>query len=419
MKSRWTKRRIGDLCEVTSSRRTYAKDHVTKGIPFYRSKEVIERYNGRQVFTTDLFITEAWYNEIKTNFGVPLVGDVLLTSRGSLGVPYVVRDTKPFYFADGNLTWFRKLKGLDSTFLFYWFLSPGGTAELKKCTIGSSQQAYTIVLLKEMSIRLPSLPTQRKTASILSAYDDLMENNTRRISVLEAMVQAIYREWFVEFRFPGHESATLVNSPLGKIPAGWKPSHLGDLAEEVRRGVDPSQVDPDTPYFGLEHLPRKSITLCEWGHARDVQSTKRAFRKGDILFGKIRPYFHKVGVAPVDGICSSDAIVISPKSESAFGPVLCCVSSEVFVNHATQTSQGTKMPRANWDVLVKYASPIPQGQLLEDFNGTISNIVGSLRLLMLKNRNLRKTRDLLLPNLISGQLDVEDLDIDTGEAGTE
>src|SRR2546430_1339286 len=150
----WSKRRLADLCEVTSSRRTYAKDHVKQGVPFYRSKEIIERYNGQQRFNTELFISEDWYSEIKTKFGVPAVGDVLLTSRGTLGTPFVVMDEQPFYFADGNLTWFRKLNGLHSKFLYYWFISPPGKAELRKCTIGSSQQAYTIVLLKEMELVL-------------------------------------------------------------------------------------------------------------------------------------------------------------------------------------------------------------------------------------------------------------------------
>jgi len=315
-------------------------------------------------------------------------------------------------------------KGIDKLnkrFLFFFAKTDHFKQYILANARGAANQArMSIERLRQMPLSLPPLTTQRKIAGILSAYDDLIENNARRIAILEAMAQAIYREWFVEFRFPGHEKVKLVDSALGKIPEGWKPTRLGDLAGEVRRGVNPSEVDPETPYFGLEHLPRKSITLCDWGYARDVQSTKLRFHKGEILFGKIRPYFHKVGVAPVDGVCSSDAIVISPKTEGLFGPVLFCVSSEDFVSHATQTSQGTKMPRANWDVLVKYALPTPlQGQLLNEFNASIRDIVDTLRLLMLKNRNLRKTRDLLLPKLISGQLDVEDLDIETDEAITE
>lgn len=304
---------------------------------------------------------------------------------------------------------------LDANYLHYYLCSAFFERQIEAYIIGSHQPNFGSSHIKRMKIVVPPVLVQRKIGSILSAYDDLIENNTRRIAILESMAKAIYREWFVEFRFPGHENVKLVDSPLGKIPAGWKPTRLGDLAKEVRRGVNPSQVDPETPYFGLEHLPRKSITLGDWGQAKDVQSTKLSFNQGEILFGKIRPYFHKVGVAPVDGVCSSDAIVISPMTDESFGLVLCCVSSEDFVSHATQTSQGTKMPRANWNVLVKYALPTPNARLLERFNTSIRAIVSTLRVLMLKNRNLRKTRDLLLPKLISGQLDVEDLDIEIGE----
>jgi type I restriction enzyme S subunit len=352
-----------------------------------------------------------------------LNGDVLvaMTGAGSVGKFGRMRTIDRPYLVNQRVGIIRTQRDkADPDFIYHVLSIDEYETILYGYGLGAGQPNVSPAQIESLTIPFPSLPTQRKIAGILSAYDDLIENNTRRIAILEAMAQAIYRDWFVEFRFPGHEKVKLVDSPLGKIPEGWKPTRLGDLAGEVRRGVNPSEVDPETPYFGLEHLPRKSITLCDWGSARDVQSTKLRFHKGEILFGKIRPYFHKVGVAPVDGLCSSDAIVISPKTEGLFGPVLFCVSSEDFVSHATQTSQGTKMPRANWDVLVKYALPTPpQGQLLNEFNASIRDIVDTLRLLMLKNRNLRKTRDLLLPKLISGQLDVEDLDIETGEAITE
>ena len=210
------------------------------------------------------------------------------------------------------------------------------------------------------------------------------------------MAQTIYREWFINFRFPCHEKVRMVNSEFGPIPEGWEVNSLGDVAKEVRRSVRPERVDPDTPYIGLGHLPRKSIALSEWDRADEVNSTKLAFNKGEILFGKIRPYFHKVGVAPIEGVCSSDTIVIVPRASRFFAMTLCCVSSDDFVAHATQTSKGTKMPRADWDVLVKYPVMLPPEQLLNQFNELISDIVGLIHNLIFRNRNLRRTRDLLL-----------------------
>ncbi|HUC13083.1 MAG TPA: hypothetical protein VMS00_01400 [Acidimicrobiales bacterium] len=107
------------------------------------------------------------------------------------------------------------------------------------------------------------------------------------------------------------------------------------------------------PAVGLEHIPRRQLTLSDWGEAGELQSRKTRFRSGDILFGKIRPYFHKVSVAPLDGICSTDAIVIRPR-EPYWGLVVMTVSSNGFVAHAAQTATGTKMPRADWKVIGGY-----------------------------------------------------------------
>ena len=303
----------------------------------------------------------------------------------------------------------------------FWVLqylhSSGHMMQYNTQHTGVSRFQFTIFAESE-PLMCPPLPNQHKIATILCAYDDLIENNTRRIKILEEMAQAIYREWFVHFRFPGHEKAKMIDSQQGRVPEGWLAAKLGDVAEEVRRSVHPSRVDPDTPYFGLEHLPRKSIALSEWGVAGKLQSTKLAFEKGEILFGKIRPYFHKVGVAPVRGICSSDTIVIRPKEPQFFGFVLACVSSEAFVDHAAKTSQGTKMPRANWEVLVKYPLLIPPVPLLLPFNEQMRQSVDLMHNLIFCNRNLRQTRDLLLPRLISGEVDVSELEIDEGNAVT-
>ena len=262
--------------------------------------------------------------------------------------------------------------------------------------------------------KLPPLPTQRKIAAVLNTYDDLIENNTRRIKILEEMASAIYREWFVEFRFPGHEGVEMVESELGLIPQGWEVGELGDLAESVRRNIKPSDINQETPYFGLEHLPRKSIALSNWDAVDSINSAKLAFKKGEILFGKIRPYFHKVGVAPLDGICSSDAIVIRPKRNECFATTLSCVSSEHFIEYATMTSQGTKMPRADWKVLVKYPVVIPPEQIIQRFSSFVRDVVDKIQNLIFRNKNLRQTRDHLLPKLISGEVDVSELDIEVG-----
>lgn len=309
--------------------------------------------------------------------------------------PFFVIDTA-FYLkpaADFDLRWaYYQLKNFD----------------INKIDSGAAIPSTSREAFYQIPVHVPPLETQRRITSILSAYDDLIENNTRRITILEEMARRIYEEWFVRFRFPGHEDVRMVESELGLVPEGWLFRPLGTVVEELRDAIDPGAVVADMPYVGLEHLPRRSIALAEWGKAEDVQSTKLRFRERDILFGKIRPYFHKVAVAPISGVASSDAIVIRPKAED-FGLVLAVVSSDAFVAHATQTSNGTKMPRANWSVLKRYPVPTPPGELRIQFEDLMENVVSAVGNHVLRNRNLRTTRDLLLPKLISGELDVSAL----------
>ncbi len=400
----WPKAQMDSLCEITSSKRIFAADYVSEGVPFYRGKEITEKYKGNLDVSTELFITEEKFSEIERKFGAPRPGDLLLTSVGTLGSVYVVKSGDRFYFKDGNLTWFRNLKGLDSRFLFYWLASPLGKAELQKCTIGSSQSAFTIVLLKGMEIEVPPLPVQRRIAGLLSAYDELMENSQRRIRILEAMARALYREWFVHFRFPGHEKLPRVASPLGDIPKGWEVKKLGELAEDMRRNIPKGKLDEPQPYVGLEHIPRRSLALDAWETTTELGSNKLVFKKGEILFGKIRPYFHKVSVAPFDGLCSADTIVVRARRPEHYAFVVACVSSDEFIAHATATSNGSKMPRANWGVLEEYGIVIPKGKVAAQFSTLVADTISQQQALIFKIQNLRRTRDLLLPRLLSGNV---------------
>jgi len=316
-----------------------------------------------------------------------------------------------FWASDNTIVVKPKLSG--STRFFAYLLT---AMDLHRHAGGAAQPLVTQSTLKAVITLVPDAATQNRIASILSAYDDLIENNTRRIAILEEMARRLYEEWFVRFRFPGHEGVRMVESELGLVPQGWSFTALGDLVDDMRDTVNPDAVAPDTPYVGLEHIPRRSIALADWGQATDVTSTKLRFREGDILFGKIRPYFHKVAVAPVAGVASSDAIVIRAKFSKDFGLGLAVVSSDAFVAHATQTSNGTKMPRANWGVLRQYPVPTPPDELQARFSDFMGKVVATVSNYVLRNRNLRTTRDLLLPKLISGELDVSTLPEPQAEA---
>jgi restriction endonuclease S subunit len=198
------------------------------------------------------------------------------------------------------------------------------------------------------------------------------------------------------------------DSELGEIPKGWEVGTLGDVAEHPRRGVQPRIIKPDTPYIALEHMPKRCIALSDWGVADGLGSNKFEFRKGEILFGKLRPYFHKVGVAPVDGVCSTDIVVVAPRLPHWFAFLLGVVSSDEFVEYTNAGSTGTKMPRTSWAEMARYDIALPPQAVAQAFTERVRPVVDRIISAIHGSRTLAALRDALLPKLISGELRVKD-----------
>jgi type I restriction enzyme S subunit len=298
-------------------------------------------------------------------------------------------------------------KQVDQNFLYYLFNSKPVRQQIRGSASGTKIRHTAPSRIADVKVSVPPLSVQRRIAGILSAYDELMENSQRRIRILEAMARALYSEWFVHFRFPGNEKLPRVASPLGDIPQGWEVKKLGEIAEDMRRNVPKGKLDEPKPYVGLEHIPRRSLALDAWATATELGSNKLAFKKGEVLFGKIRPYFHKVSVAPFDGLCSADTIVIRSRRPEHYACVVACASSDAFVAEASATANGAKMPRANWDVLEKYQVMIPKGKVAERFSALFADIIAQQQALIFQIQNLHRTRDLLLPRLLSGHVNLE------------
>ena len=167
---------LGDLCKISSSKRIFAREYTDSGIPFFRGKEIIELYNNKEV-STELFISNEKYISIKEKYGVPNEGDILLSSVGTLGVPYLVNDEK-FYFKDGNLTWFKDFDSkLNNKFLYWWLQSPMAKYQINNKCIGSTQKALPIKTLEKFEIDIPSLKEQNQIVSILENISNKIKLN--------------------------------------------------------------------------------------------------------------------------------------------------------------------------------------------------------------------------------------------------
>ena len=294
-------------------------------------------------------------------------------------------------------------ESVDAPYLYYFLKGHTGQELLKSKAGGTSQPKLALYRLAEIEFPKPSFQAQRRIARVLSAYDDLIENNRRRVALLEEAARLLYREWFVHLRFPGHDHVKVTDG----LPAGWEQRTLGGVVEVVKDTIRPSHFVDDDIHIGLEHIPRRSFTLADWESAEELASSKTRFQEGDILFCKIRPYFHKVGFTLRAGLASSDALAWRVKDTEDWPLVVCATSSDHFVAVASKTvREGSKMPRADWKVLQQYSIPKPPSGLLGIFNDTVVPITAQCKALALQNRALVQARDLLLPRLMNGEIAV-------------
>ena len=303
-------------------------------------------------------------------------------------------------------------QNIDPDFLYYSL----SIRREQLLSLGSSSGVRTPILNKSafsnLELLIPSLTTQEKIASVLSAYDDLIENNEQRIKILEEMAQSIYREWFVNYRFPGHENVRMVDSELGEIPEGWEVVPLNQLVKQVKIATKAGPHLSDKRYVPIDLIPRQSLTLTDYENWQNAKSSLFLFEKGDILFGAMRPYFHKVSVASFDGVTRSTCFVLRPADELLSSYVTLLLFQPETVDYASARTRGTTIPYAVWQSSLDSMMVIrPNVTCLNQFKVTITPILEKMQSYLPIMENLRQTRDLLLPKLISGELDVEELNM--------
>ncbi len=394
---RWEKVKLGDCCEITSSKRIFYSEYAAFGIPFYRSKEIIERSQGKSI-SEPLYITNQRYDEIKCKFGTPVAGDMLLTSVGTIGIPYIVNATDKFYFKDGNLTWFRRFTNkLYPQYLFYWITSKEGVGVLNNVTIGSSQKALTISALKNIEVTLPPIETQRRIADILSAYDDLIENNRKQIKLLEEAAQRLYKEWFVDLRFPGHEHTRIVDG----IPEGWKKEPLSAIAD-VTMGQSPksefyNHIGEGLPFhqgvgtYGTRFVKNETYTT----------SYTRIAEAGSILFS-VRAPVGRLNLTENRIAIGRGIAALNHKSR--FQSFLFYMLKERFFKD-NLVGNGSIFASISKDELLKQQFMIPLKDIMEQYDEAARNIDDKISGASKQIELLIYARDCLLPKLMSGEVE--------------
>jgi type I restriction enzyme S subunit len=427
----WRETTIGGLCDEgvlhtqtgPFGSQLHSYDYVPKGVPVIPTEGI-----GRRHLLTDGIpeVTEATAARLARHR--LMVGDILFARRGvqATGLTALVTQKQDGWLCGTGAILLRvKGKGIDPAFLSFLLSAEESVLWLKQHAVGAVMPNLNEGIIRSLPVRLPPIVKQYEIAAVLGALDDMIELNRRMNATLEAMARALFQSWFVDFdpvrakldgrSPPGIDFATLAlfpavfrDSALGRIPLGWSVGRIDDIGANPRNGVQPDEIAPNTPYIASDHMPRHCISLGDWDQAAEVASGKSTFVKGDILFGKLRPYFHKVGVAPLDGVCSTDILVLRPKSPEWFGFLLGHLSSDELIKFTDLASTGTKMPRTNWGDIGSFKVALPDKPIAEAFTRLTQPLLDRIDSNLHESRTLAALRDNLLPKLLSGELSVTD-----------
>lgn len=381
-------------------------EYVKSGIPFVMASNIRD---GRLLLDACEHLPKSRADSLRIGFA--LSGDVLLTHKGTVGEVALVPDVPDYLMLTPQVTYYRTEESkLSNRYLAFAFRSTYFKDQLGSISAQSTRPYVGITAQRQLKIQYRELPEQRRIASILSAYDDLIENNTRRIAILEEMARCIYEEWFVRFRFPGHEGVRMVESELGLVPAGW----------EIVAATQAMEINPTTkvPKVGLKpFLPMSCLSdgsMLIGGPGEREGNSGSKFRNGDTLFARITPCLENgktgfVQFLPDDeatAFGSTEFIILRSRTLTPEFVYL-LARSEPFRENAIKSMSGASgRQRVREACFDSFLLAQPNRDTLSKFESMVRPMFKLVQTLALKNINLRTTRDLLLPKLISGELDV-------------
>lgn len=395
----WNKAKLGEIASITSSKRIYANEYKTEGIPFYRGKEIIEKYYGHEV-STELFISRERYEEIKHKFDVPRQGDILLTSVGTLGIPWFV-DEEEFYFKDGNLTWIRCNEEIVSDFLYLWLNSPEAKKQINSMCIGSTQKALTIEIIKKFDVSLPPLDVQKAICSMVNPISDKINVNNAINRNLQEQALTIYHKMFVETR---NDERTICRTDkffditIGKTPPRKEKEWF-------------SENPKDCVWISISDMGSCGIFVTDSSEyltqaAVDKHNVKVVPDNTVILSFKLT--VGRIAITVGEATTNEAIAHFNTNKENIVEYLYCYLKSFDFDSLGSTSSIGTAV---NSKTIKAMEFVVPGEDELQEFCDIVRPMFEQIKKNQFANQNLVSMRDGLIPKLMSGELDVSGLEI--------
>jgi type I restriction enzyme S subunit len=423
--SGWPTKRLGDVCtQVTVGHVGKMSDqYIETGVPFLRSQDIRPGF----IDTSNLkFISKEFHGRLRKSRLSP--GDVAIVRTGYPGTAAVVPETLP----DANcsdLVIARPGPALQARFLAYTLNSPWGRSQIGGRLVGAAQQHFNVRVAQALEIPFPPIETQHRIASILGAYDDLIEVNRRRVTVLEEMARGLFEEWFVRFRFPGHEAVSILDTPDGPMPEGWKQVTVSEAFELLRgRSYRSAELADEggMPFVNLKCMDRDGGFRVS-GLKRFTGDFKpnHAVVRGDIVLAvtdmtQERRIIGRAARIPLldepEAVISMDLVKVQPREGIDRSFLYCWLRYSDFGIRAAQHANGANVLHLSPKAIVDLPFVLPPSNSQVGFGRTVESLFAQTEVLAVAERRLSASRDLLLPRLISGQLSVAEAERQLEEA---
>jgi type I restriction enzyme S subunit len=383
------------------------RDYVEDGVPIIRGSNLPDdRCFDDSEF---VFVREEKADQLLANNAHP--GDLVFTQRGTLGqvglIPVGSRFSR-YLISQSQMKLSVNPAKADAKFVYYYFRHPDTVQNIKNHAITSGVPHINLGLLREFEMPLPPMNAQRKIVSTLSAYDDLIENNRRRMALLEQAAHHLYEEWFVRLRFPGHQGAQTSNG----VPNGWERKPLSELCERIDYGYTASaeQEEIGPKFLRITDIVPDVIDWSAVPHCLIDDERLERFRlvEGDIVIARTGTvgYAKRLHKRHPDAVFASYLVRLRLKPEVDNIMVGVFVESDAYKGYVQSRVGGAAQPNANARVLAGAEMLVPPPRMQHDFHGFVEPLVDEREVLQLQNQKLRAARDLLLPRLMSGEIAV-------------
>ena len=398
---RWENKKLSDCCISIADGDHQPPPKADSGIPFVTIANISA--TNQFDFSNTMFVPQEYYNRLDSKRKAQK-DDILYSVVGSFGIPVYMRETIPFVF-QRHIAILRPNESILPKFLYYTMLSRDFYMMADAAALGAAQRTISLTALRNMKIAVPLMDIQKKIADILSAYDDLIENNQKQIKLLEEAAQRLYKEWFVDLRFPGHENVKITDG----VPEGWHVVKLSDVAD-----VNKTSISKQYPYDYVDYVDLGSVskgrieTITRFSIQETPGRAKRVASDGDIIWGMVRPNLKSYALVfhPAATSVFSTGFAVLSAQKVPFSFLYCYVTQDDFVGYLVNCTNGAAYPAVKPIHFEKATIMVPTDDLLKQFNLIAKPMYRKIEILEKQIQQAKESRDRLLPKLMSGETEV-------------